>query len=629
MLVKYRKYIIFFLLAPVLLLALTTRAQARYSVNGLVEFTYRAYETKIGNTRSSSSSFTQSYHANLSTDLWDPRFLQVSAGINYGRTNSKGGATSDTLGYNVNMLFFPRMKVSGEVFASRNTTNFSTYSNIQGYDITSTSYGGTLNYRPYNNGFNGRNNYNNSNNNNADNDWGRTKRQILPNITLAYIHSEAEADSAANPVKESRDNTHAQINYRTSQSFTLDIDDRLEEYNNAVTGNSYKTNTANLNSTMRFSPDADGTFSARSTVRDARNMPGYGGKETALNYGAGLNFREKARFSHYYNYNYGTSKNDVAEYSRQDINANMKYRIIDSITLRGSFGSALSESEMFSSPTTSAQSASTKSTTATAGLDYNKLYRPDFLGPFSFSTGYAVMQGYKSVSSDTAIGDGSGYYYSNSLSLGLNSPGWKQDQMAVNYNYYSLRDHSPEWANSHTEQLSLNLSTRRIPKTTVQASGLYMTAQNTASTVAAGNVALAADTKAQRRSVIYQASANLQANEYFRLGVGANRGQTTTQQYTLSTVAAQSQTISDDKTYYGDANLYVPFTRFLVCQVSAREEIRDSLTQHATAHIIDSSLKYQIRKVFLSFDYKWRQDAPDNQPRSTQQLYYISLKRPF
>lgn len=182
---------------------------AQYQVSGIVEFSYRDYETKIGNDKTSSSSFTQYYRANLTNYIFDPRFLQLTAGVGYNVTSSKGGDNS-TLDYDIVASFFPGQKIQGSAYWRKADTTIQSNSNIAGYDINTTSYGANLIARlSLFSRRNGRGSNDNVNNN-ANSEGGSF---IYPDIVLTYGHVDSESLNSAFSSRESRDNILAGLRF--------------------------------------------------------------------------------------------------------------------------------------------------------------------------------------------------------------------------------------------------------------------------------------------------------------------------------------------------------------------------------------------------------------------------------
>ena len=173
--------IAFFFAVISLALGLPVQASAQYRISGIVEFSYRDFQTKTNGVVASQEQYwSQLYRVNLDGPFLDPRFMRISGGVGYSLLTYKDGPDRDTLDYFLNAAFFPGMKISWNLFGSKSTQTIDNTESIAGYDVTTTSYGATLFYRP-GNGANSRNNRNN--NRNANGGW-------LPSLDISRIHTD-------------------------------------------------------------------------------------------------------------------------------------------------------------------------------------------------------------------------------------------------------------------------------------------------------------------------------------------------------------------------------------------------------------------------------------------------------
>lgn len=87
---------------------------SRYRVAGVVEFSYRSFETKTGdNVTSSQEYWTQAYQANLSGHVLDSRLMTFVASAGYRvHTYITSGSDISSVNYSIHTNFFPDMKVS-------------------------------------------------------------------------------------------------------------------------------------------------------------------------------------------------------------------------------------------------------------------------------------------------------------------------------------------------------------------------------------------------------------------------------------------------------------------------------------------------------------------------------------
>lgn len=625
---KYNKFL---LLPALLILVFAGEARAQYRISGLVDFSYRHYESIIGDQKTSDEQFNQLYKAGLSNYLWDPRFLRFSGDVAYNLTsssaNNNDGQDMRSLNYNLYTSFFPGMKISWDLFGTKATNRVESDTNIAGYETDTTSYGGTLHLHLGTRSGAGNNN-NNRNNNNFNNNQGWTRITPLPDITLSRIHTETESLSSVNPQEETRDNTKASLIYRYNSLMDIMFDGGLEEYKNLSTGASYDLGTANLTSLIRLSPGSDLNLVGRRTERTTANIPGYDSTVTDSDYSATLNFREKNGITHFYRYNYRTSQATGSDYTSQRAEAQIIYRYNTDLSFRGGVDYSVSEFLRKASLSLPEEKSRLETGGVLTGVSYNKLYTPQFLGPFGFNTSYDFTTGFAKLSNQNTVQeDGTGWYYSNSAGLGFRSVGWKEETASIGYLYSNKRDYSP--INNDTEQHGYNLSvsTNRIPRTTVNAAGNYSVQKSRVDT---GGVFLTQgdSTKLQYRTVTYNINAVHSVTSYFRLTAGATRGNSTSlTTYTLSTLPSMIAT--EEERYYAGANFIYSFTRNVQFRASFNEEYRTVGAVDTTSHQANLNVDYRIRAIFISLEYRLRQDVPDNSLRTTQQYYFAKLTRPF
>ncbi|MEK6697745.1 MAG: hypothetical protein AABZ10_01755 [Nitrospirota bacterium] len=598
-------------------------ALSQYRISGVVEFTYRNLETKTGNSVSSNPYWTQTYRANLQGDVLDPRFMTFSGGAGYSVYTYKNAGNSSIVDYNLNTSFFPGMKVSWNLFGSKSVTTFESTALIAGYDVTTTTYGATLNLRLGSRG---------KSNNNWSNASGNSGT-LLPDITLSRIHSESESLGTVVPLRETRDDTRASLNYRFSSLADLHLDGAIEQYENQVSNSSYETKTASLLSNVRVSPGADLKLSGRVTDRQTDNVAGYNPNETIWAYNMTLDFKEKNGMRHYYMYDFSEQKSPTFDYKQQRAMARVVQKIREDWRIQG--GVDYSLSDYVREPDTLIPGGE-KSRLETGGLlggvAYTKKYTPAFLGPFTIDTNYDFTTGFSKLSSETGGTEGGGAYYTNNVGLGIGSSGWKNETLSLFYNYTGRRDHSPVANDAWQHAYRFTVSTQRIPRTAIRGSVYYTTQENKSE---AGNIHLTTQTfsnqqvtvNQQRRAWTYDLTAEHTVSTYLNLTAGASRGQTASTYYTLSTLPSLVNT--DDTFYYGTANVTYPLTRHLVYRAQVREDYRKSATEDAEGRQVNMFLDYRIRQIFVTVEYRWRQDIPQNTLRTEQQYYYVKLSRPF
>jgi hypothetical protein len=595
-----------------------SRAISQYRVSGVVEFTYRNLETKTGNSVTSDIYWTQTYRANLQGDLFDPRFMRFSGGAGYSVYTYKNASDSTMVDYNLNTAFFPGMKVSWDLFGNKSVRSVETATSIAGYDVTTTSYGGTLNLRLGSSSRNGNNRNNNS---------GSSMQ--LPDITLSRRHTESESQSITSPLHETRDDTRATVNYGIGSSVSLNLDGSIEDYENLANNSSYESKTANLTSNIRVSPDAELKLTGHLTDRATQNISGLEASEKAQTYNAILDFKETNGLHHYYRYDFIDQKTSSSEFTSNRGEARVIYRIRDEWRIQGGLDYSLSDYARKPNLTDPGEKTSLETGGLLTGVLYRKKYTPAFMGPFSFDTGYDFNTGFSNLTSETGGPEGSGWYYTNNVSLGINSTGWGKENLNFTYSYNNRRDGSPLQNDMWQHSYRFLVTTRRISNTKIHGSASYISQEYRSE---AGSIFLTTSLaqqsiNQQRRSLTYDLTAEHYVSASLSLAAGAVRGQSTSTVFTLSTLP--SKTVSEDLYYYGAANFTYLLTRNLFYRAQLREEYRTSLSTDTQSHQMNMFLDYRIRQIFVNVEYRLRVDAPENTTRSTQQYYYVKLSRPF
>ena len=615
---------------------LSSPAEARYGVSGVVSFSYEDYQSKIGDQKISSQIFSQQYSFALSNYVWDPRFMVFTANIGYAIQSplNTGAADTTMLTYGLNTTFFPKSSISMNLFGNKAVSKVDSRSNIAGFEVTTTSYGGSL--RMALNSLNNNGNRNNDNNNN-NNDFGgnRGRRMVLPNINLSHVHTESESQNSLNPIQESRDDSRVLITYRPRQRLDMSLEGGLEQYKNEVTGFSYDTTTAGFKANSALSSrTALSMFGRYSDRTVSGNLSGYESRSTSFNYGMMLNTTESARLSHRYQFERSTSQSDTIEVTEDRARAGVYYMVTPELQVHGALTYDLAESRTKETAIASAQTTDQTSGAISAGANYNKSYTPDFLGPFSFNTSYGFEYGFFEISStDPSIAQGKGSYYTNSAGAGLASRGWDKETFSLGYRFSNRRDHSPAGNNNMNQNFNLGVSTRRIPKTTISANANY-SVQESSSKFNIQNTTQT-QTEQQRRSVTYTLSASHATTQSLSLNAGASRGQSTSMtEFTLSTLGPPTSGIkTDDTAVYAGADFNHNLTRNVLFRANAREEFRSTdngVTKNDTqSHIARMNLDYRMRMIFVNFEYRWRQDTPEGGLTTTQQYFLARLTRPF
>ena len=621
--------IAFFMAIISLIVGLPFQASAQYHVSGVVEFAYRDYQTKTNGVVTSDEQYwTQVYRAATSGHFLDPRFMKFTAGAGYSVMTFKESPDRDVLDYNLSFQFFPGMKISWTLFGSESSQTVDSTSSIAGYDLQTRTYGGTLFIRPGSSA-NGRNNRNNRNNQNGG---------AFPDITLSRTHTESESKSLSSPLDESRDDTRASLSYRLNSAVDLNLDAGLEEYENFITSSFYATRTANLRSNIRVSPDGTLTLTGRLTDRETDNIAGINtSSDRTYASSALLDFKEKDGIKHSYRYDFarqlmeGTTNTDLRVHKGD---ARVIYNLRESLRVQGGVEYSLTdytrEPELPPGPGTDPGEISTLQTGGvTAGLLYKDKFSPRFFAPFVLDAGYDISAGSSSLSTETAgLSEGNGWYYSNTVNAGFSSDGWEKESLNLTYMFSTKRDHSPVNNDLWRHYYRAFFSSRRIPDTSVRGSASYTSQEDTSE---ARNYIIATEpgTNQQRRTVMYDVNADHTLSAYSTISAGASRGQTTSTYYSLSGLLPSSASLTDDKLVYGALYFTYPLTRMLLYRAQVREEMRNTTTEDIRSHQVNMNLDYRIRSIFVSFEYRWRQDIPEIGNKTEQQYFFAKISRPF
>jgi hypothetical protein len=558
--------------------------------------------------------------------------LQFSGGADYQIISQDKGNDSDILSYNVSASFFPGMKFSWNLFSRNTTSAVETSANLAGYDINTTSYGGALQMHLGSKGRNG-NNRNNNNRNNQANNTGLSLP--LPDVILSYTSTEVESLSTINPLHETREDSKGSLAFGGNSSFSLNLDGGLEKYNNLQDGRSYDMTTANLALKSRVAGDADLSVSGQVSNRDTSNFLNFDTRDDVYSYMALLNFKEKQGWSQYYKYSVSARKNSLFDYSDQNADARVRYRLTPEWFLEGGLTYRVADYIQFATALVPEAESSLNSGGIVAGAAYAKTYTPAFLGPFSFTTNYDFTEGRSSYSTTAAASEdgGRGSYYKNTVALGLASTGWVKEQVGLSYRYNSRRDRSPLDYDLREDSLSLTLSTRRIPKVGIQGVASYNV---TDTRNAAGSSFLNTPVSTsgvdsgvtqERRYFNYNATIDYYLAQYLTLAAGATRGQSVTDTFTLATLPSPVR--SDDFNAFGTAVFNYSITRNLSYRMDYREEYRSTIQTDTRSHQAGAYINYRLRQILVGLEYRIRQDIPENNLRTQQQYYYARLSRPF
>lgn len=651
MLNKSVKILLLLIITGSVLITVPGNASAQYyKVSGVVDFTYRNYGTKTGDNWSRSDYWVQHYQANLGGFVWDPRFLLFSSGVGYEVYTTNAGSDSDALNYSLSTSFFPGRMVSWDVFGSRTTSTVDSLTsgttNIAGYDVNTTSYGANLNLRLSSLGKGGRrynNNRNNNNNNNNNNNSSDGLSLPLPDLSFSRVHTDSESLSESSPYHEVRDNTRLDFVLRRSL-YDLRLDGAIEDYVDKIDNSSYTTKTGQLASRIIVSKDAELTLSGHVTDRRTENMDDFDSLDKVQSYTALLKFKEQGNLQHYYQYDYYAQDTTSLNYDKHNFTGTAIYKFSQEFEGRTGLNYSNWDYHSNASDGTSAESSTLQEGSLLLGANYKKQYKPDFMKAFSINTSYDYSLGFSDYTDEVnSANSTNGWYYTNSAGLGLQSLGWVRETLSFDYNIGNKRDHSHIENNEKNQSLMVNFSSSRIPKTTVNISGNYRVTDNRSalgSFFATDSSGYSAEEgfSYYQRSGSYNVSINHRISTYVSADLGASQGDTISNVYTLSTLTTSSNTGSNtsstDIAEFVSANLAYPFGRNLNTRLMAREEFRTTDTHEGTVTRTESrygifNVDYRYRAIFVTFEYRWRQDIPDDSQRTTQQYMYLKVARPF
>ncbi len=625
-----RKFILYIILLSLIHVCLAGTSGAYY-VNGVVDFSYSAYSSKIGDTRTSSSSWTEHYGLGAGGFIYDARLLRWHATVDYSSRHSQDTSDSDVLSYSINTSFFPGRVVSWDLFGSKGVTSVDSANNIAGYDVVSTTYGAALSLRL--SSLRGRLTNNNNNNNYTNNNNNlRSYYPPLPDIFLSTTHQEAESRNPSFPLQETRDNHSAGIRYRLGSRFDLDANATLETFENELNGSGYETSSLRIVSTGRVSKNGELKLTGDMNERETRGLPGFEYPTIRrTGYSAQLDFKPEGRLAHMYRYDFSRQISGASEYLSQSGAAEVKYAYLAELSFRGGIAYSESESIREASGPVSAARTTMSDGKFYIGAMYRKVYSPEFLDPFTFSTGYDLASGYSSTKDELSGEEGKGRYYQNNVDLGLRSTGWKYELVSLEYAFVSKRDHSPLNHDHRSERFNLGLSTRRLPRTVVSANGAYHSQRSSSGSYTGVFLNTPSDTLQNTRSLQYNASIDHALRNYLSLNAGTSRGRTTSKtDYSLANITSDLEVI--DVVVYAGLTFNYHFTRNLSFRTFVREEIRKREPGDAndtTAYIASSALNYRIRKIILNAEHRWREDIYQYQPRTEQQYFFVKASRPF
>jgi len=627
-----------------------------YSVSGIVDFSYTAYRSKIGNVTSSYQQFTEHIGANLSSFVYDPRVLNFNAGVGYAVIYNDKYPDSSTLTYDLGLNFFPGRMISGELRGSKSVAQIESATNIAGYKLDTLGYGGALNLRlsMLRNGFGNnnrnlnRNNNSNSNSNSNNNgngvngNYGRRYLPPLPDIYLTYQHNEAVSDNAAFAQNESRDDSGVYVTYRLNSFLDFLYDMKREKFTNHRNGSGYDSTTQLLEANARVA--SNGTLRIYDKVFDrlyheAVVLPGptlaYRDRQERTSTLSGiLDFTPVKRLAHSYLYSFDSIEGSGTVYRSNRASARMSYFYLPELAFNGSgnyFNNDLNQSAVGLQGPSKSQ---VTSTALEAGIQYGKTFNPELLDPFALLTGYRYDLGYADVNDVTTGRTDPGWYYVNTFNLGLHSTRWRQENLNFDMSYMSRRDYTLLENDAMAQSYNMTFLTSRVPRTSINAYANYTFNEvHTGSIPAAAGIVspIGADQTSHGRSLSYNLTVDHAATSYLGLNAGATRNKTkTTTDYSLASVSSSIDYI--ERVWYVGATLSYKLSRNFLLRSQVRHEVYDYTTENnvdRTSNLFLVGFDYQIRKLVLTGDYRWREDIRKVLPRVEQQSLYLKLMRPF
>lgn len=612
-----------------------------YRVSGLVEFEYRIHDLKTGNGPThTDTSFIQNYSVALQSYLSDPRFLTYNVGVGYNVINQHNTSIDKTggLSYNVNLNFFPTMKVSWDLFGSKQTQNIQDAITHDNFDVKNTIYGGSLNLklRSMVGGNGNLNTNNNGNNENNSNNTGNAFRNVLPWITpdigVRFTSMDRLSESLLTPLHEKRDDTGVDLAF-SGRSSSMLVTGNKETYENKLTGGTYDAENAGINYNAGIS--AKGTLRIIGNTSDLKteSITGFNNTEDRKNNLSAL-LQYTGDLKQNYQYVYSSDTTPTITNTAQAATATVYKDITSGLSLKG--GVTYNDTE-FKAKALGTSSYRVNSGNVLAGFLYHAQYRPDFMGPFGVTTNYDFSYGRSKTTNTTTSASGSGAYTANSLFVTLDSQGWDRDYAGISYSFDNKRDKSLLDVDNKTQKVVLRLRTTRIPRTTVDGV-IDFTKQEASSKDPTGGylTGLIPGTFNNGRSTLYTLTVDHILAYYLRLGAGISRTDQQTNQLSLLTIQPANRISQEFETDYLKANFNWMFTRRLTYDAEVRDEWRRTFAgitgapqDRLQTYYVNMNLRYLLRQILVTLTYNFRQDNPDHGGKRIEQDYFIKVSRSF
>ncbi len=407
------------------------------------------------------------------------------------------------------------------------------------------------------------------------------------------------------------------------------VDAKDEKYENKLTGGKYDNKDTALN--LRSNVFSGGSLSITGDDGELKtqNLSGYNQDTKKQTASATLHFGSNG-LRQDYRYGYSWQDNSQIATTQQSVSANIFKDITQALTLKG--GLNYSDTD-FESKTTSSSSYLYTTGNVLGGVLYHEQYRPNFLGPFGFTTNYEVSYGTSTLKNKATGISSNGAYEDNNLYLAFDSLGWVQDYFGVSYTYDKQRDQSSLGITNELRKVVVRFKTTMIPRTVIDGTIDYSNRDSQSNDPTGGYLTgSASNLNTNGRSTLYTLTVDHALAYYLTLSAGINRTDTLSNDVTLSTLQPVSRSNTQYETDYFKLNYNWMFTRRLTFAAQFRDEWRRTLSDTAAAqnrvqaYLINLNLNYTLRQVVVTLSYDYRQE---NHNQYTEQTYYLKLTRRF
>ncbi len=622
-----------------------------YRVSGSVDFTYSFYKTKAGGNVSSDQMWSHTYNVGLSDYLIDRRAIQYSASVGYSELDSKRSSSSNALDYNLQLSLFPGMRVSSSLYAHQSFNRVPSNNNISGMVAQTRSTGAAMYVRlsrgaSKGNNNNNNNNKNDNNNNNNDdgdnNDSNNSKKSrgrfafSFPDISITHDRSETETQSMVNPLHTSTEDSKAQLYFRPHSDINVTLGAGLKKYNDMTHVTSYDEQTFDLGSNYKISNNSH--LMINGLMMEGSNR-GFAVNDTHTRnamYNMALNVQTDPKISQNYRYYYQEQDSTGIQTKMQQGTAGVGYALHENIRLNSTLGQGRQEYLLAAQVNLPEQKGVTETTTFQTGAAYNQRHTPGFMGSFAVVTMYSFNVGYANTTYSSSINtplpvSANGFYYVHDAGLDFVTTDWQQESLSVGGHLSRRRDHSALPSDADTNTLRMSYSSTRLAKTIIRIAADYNEYESLSAVITPLNESK--NSYQQGHATTYNLSVDHHVSGYLALSSGAARGRATsstiTEPFGPSLPSLEQSTWSMNDSAFASANYTYPISRILEYRLSLREEYLKSPTYHSQASDIDMNLNYRINRIFVSLQFRWREDMPSNAQRSQQELLFARLSRPF